>query len=136
MRLDRRDALRLGATALATLGAGCVSREGGRRPEPDDGRSGVTTATGTAAGGTETPRADRDTTETPGTDDTTETAAQPPVPAVNPKLAERTTRVVEEIEWLATEYPAAIDATQAAMQRARAAGVGLPAEPELPLGAA
>lgn len=136
MRLDRRDALRLGATALATLGAGCVSREGGRRPESDDGRGGVTTAAGSASDGTETPRADRDTTETPGTDDATETATQPPVPEVNPKLAERTTRVVEEIEWLATEYPAAIDATQAAMRRARESVVGLRAEPEISLGEA
>jgi hypothetical protein len=124
MRQDRRDALRLGATALAPLGAGCVSREGGRRPESDDGRDGAATATGRATDETETPRADHETTTTRS------------VPTTNPALAERTTRAVEEIEWLATEYPAAIDTTQAAMQRARASVLGLRAESEISLGEA
>jgi len=127
MRQDRRDALRLGAATLATLGAGCVSREGGRRPEPDDSRRAAPTATGHAADEAETPDGDHE---------ATESAATPPVPAVNPALAERTTRAVEEIDWLATQYPAAIDTTQAAMGRARESVLGLREESEISLGEA
>lgn len=116
MRLDRREALRLGVAATALTG-GCVARDTGRRPEPaPDGDVGARTEVGPEE------------TTTP-----TETPTATPAPAPNPELADRTGRLVGEVTWLATEYPAAVDRAQAALREARDAGVALRTEAEVSL---
>lgn len=122
MRLDRRGALRLGVLATA-LSGGCVARDAGGRPEPaPDGDAGARTEVGgDASTDTRTPTA-------------TPTATPRPTP--NPELATRTGRLVGEVVWLATEYPAAVARTQTALRAARESAATLRSEAEVSLGEA
>lgn len=112
MRRGRRGILRAAAGILGgTLtGRAWTGRADGERPRPvppSDGHS--RTGAGRDA---ESSEAQQPTGQEPGSDSQQ--------PSVNPELERRARRVLNEIDWFATRYPAAIQTYQAALRRGAA----------------